>query len=699
MSSHVEGKSGYSFHFSFPTGLKLVGTRIDDNGIPRLLFDASPKVPTVTEEDCAAVFRLVYVDRTRPSFFFSGFIEGHPFCGRWYLSFNPEWLRYTELGELFLEADWSMKSFSAGVRSNDAKDEVKSLRASSNLEGLADRSDFPIDGVPGSMYMTCQEVRGTDVGDGFVFNGEPKMRIVDEGRQAYTKYATEMFDSIAYHDEPRFLKIKEIVKLIVIAEWLCDRKVPINIEWVMEKTKPTKHNSQPDKLSATVNHQKALKCAITALPLRVPLLHPSSESNKKTFISVKSVDISTPSRAVIRAERSSWEVDNGALVDSESITIQATIDDFDWLYKGTIYEPRNNFPVVKANLFLCFRPDCRTLAELYERTLPIPFSWQFPYCGIGLRETLGGVDLRSIPVKTEVPTASGSTSMTSRHSKYEKARQPAGVPLSTSSAIQRMASTASERKEDASFQPKVKEESQTQRNERASAKKQRSCKTSTSKFTEPKVPEKAKQKAQKSENASAKPSAGGRIQRKVSVPGTLSDTVLPHSCNHPPPESTPTQSPVVVPPSDVTGTSEVGRRVARAKEQTGTRTVAGLLDPSTGAFRAHNPNTGSLLAEATAIRTRTEVERSSETVQNRPEFSHILVPTTASFQRARPRESLSLSSQPASNAPEIFSPVKSVDSGISTGSAFPTPSLVESDSSDDADDPTNDLELNDMREK
>ena len=687
MPSHVEDQNGYSFHFSLPTGLKLVGTRIDDNGTPHLLFDASPKVPTITEEDCAAVFRLVYVDQTRPNFAFCGFIAGHPFCGRWYLHFDPEWLRYTELGELLLEADWSMKSFSAGVRSNDAKDEVKSLRASSNLEGLADRSDFPIDGVPGSVYMTCQEVRGTDVGDGFVFNGEPKMRILDVERQAYTKYATEIFDSIAYHDEPRFLKIKEIVKLIVIAEWLCDKKVPINIEWVMEKTKPTKHSSQPDKLSATVNHQKALKCAMTALPLRVPLLQPSSESNKRTFISVKSVDISTPSRAVIRAERSSWEIDNGALVDSESITIQATIDDFDWLYEGTIYEPRNNFPVVEADMFLGYRPDCRTLAELYKRTLPIPCSWQIPYCGIGLSRIHGGVNLTSIPLKTEVPTASGSTSMTSRHSKYEKARQPTGVPLSTSSAIQRMASTASERKEDTSFQPKVKEESKTQTNERASAKKQRSR---TSKCTEPKAPEKAKQKAQKSENASEKPSAGSRIQRKVSVPGTLRDTVLPHSCNHPPPESTPTQSPVVVPPSDVTGTSEAGRMVARAKEQAGTRPVTGLLDHFTGAFRAHNPNTGKLLAEATAIRTRTNVERSSRTVQNRPEFSHMLVPTTASFQKARPRESLPLSSQPASNATELFSPVESVDSGL-TGSV---------DSSDDAaDDPTNDLEVNDMREK
>lgn len=664
MPSHVEDQNGYSFHFSLPTGLKLVGTRIDDNGTPHLLFDASPKVPTITEEDCAAVFRLVYVDQTRPNFAFCGFIAGHPFCGRWYLHFDPEWLRYTELGELLLEADWSMKSFSAGVRSNDAKDEVKSLRASSNLEGLADRSDFPIDGPPGSVYMTCQEVRGTDVGDGFVFNGEPKMRILDVERQAYTKYATEIFDSIAYHDEPRFLKIKEIVKLIVIAEWLCDKKVPINIEWVMEKTKPTKHSSQPDKLSATVNHQKALKCAMTALPLRVPLLQPSSESNKRTFISVKSVDVSTPSRAVIRAERSSWEIDNGALVDSESITIQATIDDFDWLYEGTIYEPRNDFPVVEVDMFLGYRPDCRTLAELYKRTLPIPCSWQIPYCGIGLSRIHGGVSLTSIPLKTE-PTASGNTSMTSR------------------------------RKEDTSFQSKVKEESETQRSERASAKKQRS---STSKCTQPKAPEKAKQKAQKSENASEKPSAGSRIQRKVSVPGTLRDTVLPHSCN--PPESTPTQSSVVVPPSDVTGTSEAGRMVARAREQAGTRTVTGLLDYVTGISRAHNPNTGELVAETTAIRTRTNVERSSRTVQNTPEFSHMLVPTTASFQRARPRESLSLSSQPASNAPEVFSPVESVDSGISTGSAFPTSSLVESDSSDDVDDPTNDLELyDDMREK
>lgn len=72
------------------------------------------------------------------------------------------------------------------------------------------------------------------------FVGEPKMRIdcVRDGCDLdYSKYVyiTEIFDNVAYHDEPLFLKMKEIMKLIAAIEWLKkkldERRMAFNQVW------------------------------------------------------------------------------------------------------------------------------------------------------------------------------------------------------------------------------------------------------------------------------------------------------------------------------------------------------------------------------------------------------------------------------------------------------------------------------------
>ena len=48
-----------------------------------------------------------------------------------------------------------------------------------------------------------------------------------------------MYPSIAYHDEPLFLKMQELIKLILAAEWLMDEKaVKISREWMMRYSTP-----------------------------------------------------------------------------------------------------------------------------------------------------------------------------------------------------------------------------------------------------------------------------------------------------------------------------------------------------------------------------------------------------------------------------------------------------------------------------
>ena len=51
------------------------------------------------------------------------------------------------------------------------------------------------------------------------------MKIVDASNSLYSKYISEIYPSIAYHDEPRFLKMQELIKLILAAEWLTEKGV------------------------------------------------------------------------------------------------------------------------------------------------------------------------------------------------------------------------------------------------------------------------------------------------------------------------------------------------------------------------------------------------------------------------------------------------------------------------------------------
>ena len=70
--------------------------------------------------------------------------------------------------------------------------------------------------------MSCESAKVQKDEGEMMFPEKPKMKIVDASNSLYTKYISEIYPIVAYHDEPRFLKMQE---LIVAAEWLTEKGV------------------------------------------------------------------------------------------------------------------------------------------------------------------------------------------------------------------------------------------------------------------------------------------------------------------------------------------------------------------------------------------------------------------------------------------------------------------------------------------
>ena len=177
-----------------------------------LVFDAanSPNLPTLMEEDVAVVARLVAENR-RPGFNYIPISQNHPFHGRQYKQYCPQWLRGTSVGDLLSETDWSMKCLCIGARSNDDKTQFWGWQKTSKLEGLGTLADFISERVCGNVRMSCKAVEIKKSDKQLVFIGEPKMLITDGTSPTYSDYITAHNDSVAYYDEPLFLKMKELI--------------------------------------------------------------------------------------------------------------------------------------------------------------------------------------------------------------------------------------------------------------------------------------------------------------------------------------------------------------------------------------------------------------------------------------------------------------------------------------------------------
>lgn len=233
---HSEQEFYFSFQFHDDNGLALRSVAVVD-GIPQLRFSASHKVPTITEEEFAAILRLCQ-ENARPEFYFMAIPPFHPFFGRQYKSYHPQWMRGTALGELLFEADWEMKCLQIGTKSDASKSQFFPRDETSDLHGLATIFDFHPESFGGSVIMTCKSVTVEESDQELLFVEEPKMAITSQADAIYSKYITEVYDSVAYHAEPQFLKMREVPKMILAAEWLKKKGVKMNQEWIYAKTQP-----------------------------------------------------------------------------------------------------------------------------------------------------------------------------------------------------------------------------------------------------------------------------------------------------------------------------------------------------------------------------------------------------------------------------------------------------------------------------
>ena len=259
------------FNFNLPDyGLSLRSATFID-GVSELRFAAHPKVPTITEGDVATIFRLVSEGK-RPGFYYTRLPFTNPLhVSRMFTLYDPQWLRWTPVGKLLAEVDWLMKCMHIGARSNEDKTAFEAWTKTSQLSGLATRLDFPKDGS-GPTIMSCESASVEKSEDEILFPEDPKMKINDGCSSLYSEYATQIYQSIAYYDEPKFLKMQEIIKLILAVEWLYNEKgVRVSQEWMM------KHTSR--KVDQT---DRANKPPYEMVPKPTEFLRPSSDVTVKT---------------------------------------------------------------------------------------------------------------------------------------------------------------------------------------------------------------------------------------------------------------------------------------------------------------------------------------------------------------------------------------------------------------------------------
>ena len=250
-----EYDDGLAFRFEMPKeDLSLRGVRIED-GVPTLLFSVAKKVPTINEEEVAMCIRLSQENK-RPEFYYNRFLPDHPLAGtgRHFKHYKPLCMRRTSIGETLAEIDWQMKCLMVGVRSDKNKEKFWSWTEKSNVEGLASYENFESDPSKiGGVYMKCNGVSICEDSNQIVFEGEPDMAIDSEEFPAYSRYITEHFDSVAYYDEPLFLKMKEYIKLILAVEWLKDKEVQFSQNWIQTRAYSTHVRSPQIITSGTLS--------------------------------------------------------------------------------------------------------------------------------------------------------------------------------------------------------------------------------------------------------------------------------------------------------------------------------------------------------------------------------------------------------------------------------------------------------------
>ncbi len=398
--------NGVSFHFKFPkTGLSLRSVVIEDDGLPKLIFDGANcrELPTLTEEDFATVARVV-AEGKRPEFFYNLFLNpSHPFSnfGRWYKQYSPQWLRGTSIGELLSEADWLMKCLHVGTRSNESKTEFWSWQKTSKLDNLAVHMDFPCEsGKSGSVLMGCDSVKMEQSDNEILFVGEPKMKITDESSPMYSKYITEYYDNVAYYDEPLFLKMQELIKLIVAIEWMMKEKgIVFNKKWLSYHTEKNKLlQSQALQPIEVENTDEIFQHVIDSFKTKMKELH-----GVDPYSPVSLAKVELTKRTLTGIELTGTRKCPLSSLE-EVIRMRISFNDYNFLYEWFDCRKPFTFNADRKPII----PDVTSWSELYAETVPVPCMIGVLHDNAGIFTKTGGITTTNIPKKKVVAEKSAT---------------------------------------------------------------------------------------------------------------------------------------------------------------------------------------------------------------------------------------------------------------------------------------------------
>ena len=404
-----EYEDGLAFRFEMPKeDLSLRGVCIED-GVPTLLFSVAKKVPTIIEEEVAMCIRLSQENK-RPEFYYNRFLPDHPLAGtgRHFKQYKPLYMRRTSIGETLAEIDWQMKCLMVGVRSDKNKEKFWSWTEKSNVDGLASFENFERDpSKHGGVYMKCKRVSICEDANQILFEGEPEMAIDSVEFPAYSRYITEHFDSIAYYDEPLFLKMKEYIKLILAVEWLKEKGVHFSQNWIREHTTPTYNppKSLQVELSAeeTNSTMKQLKEEAKKAMKGPEVLQALSQSKYVDRVSVTKPTVTVKSKNFeAKFEQTIAHPDFERTADLyvplvQKIVVRATTHDFDFLYEGM--DP--NMPVTfDPDTKETVTPEVKSWSELMGETEFFPCKWLQDPNDVMVRSPAltGGISTTNIPV-------------------------------------------------------------------------------------------------------------------------------------------------------------------------------------------------------------------------------------------------------------------------------------------------------------
>jgi YD repeat-containing protein len=239
-----------------------------------LVGDGNPALPAVKPEHLAIGILCVLGPRPcDPQFSLDPADETNP-RGPWLKAkyIPAERLSGTDFGRILFDADWRMKQYSFGVVV-DADGNV--VKKPSGVPGFKSVAELTLDAKQGKagedeftrFWFTVEKVKMSRSGQGFVFD-EVRMRIrakkqvqgpdgrlidVETETPIPTQFAntfTTLYDQIAA-ESPCVAEVRGLAKVVALAKWLKEQRVPVDMKWVLEKARlPAKTVDRVTALSA-----------------------------------------------------------------------------------------------------------------------------------------------------------------------------------------------------------------------------------------------------------------------------------------------------------------------------------------------------------------------------------------------------------------------------------------------------------------